>query len=74
LPLAAGEPPKRLVGWSKVRLNPGESQQVEIQIDRKYLSIFNADKRGWELLPGDYVFSVGVSSRDLPLKESVTLK
>jgi beta-glucosidase len=74
LPLAAGEPPKRLVGWSKVRLNPGKSQQVEIEIDRKYLSIFNADKRGWELLPGDYVFSVGVSSRDLPLKESVTLK
>jgi beta-glucosidase len=74
LPLAAGEPPKRLVGWSKVRLNPGESKQVEIEIDRKYLSIFNVDKRGWELLPGDYVFSVGVSSRDLPLKESVTLK
>jgi beta-glucosidase len=28
LPAAAGEPPKRLVGWSKVSLDPGESKFI----------------------------------------------
>ena len=74
LPTAAAEPPKRLVGWSKVALNGGESKEVSVEIDPKYLSIFNVEKNGWQLIPGDYGFMVGGSSQDLPLKESVNLK
>jgi beta-glucosidase len=74
LPASAGEPPKRLVGWSKVKLDPGESKEVTIEIDPWYLSIFNVDRDAWQLLPGDYTFLVGGSSRDLPLKESIDLK
>jgi len=74
LPAAAAEPPKRLVGWSKVTLNGGESKEVSIEIDPKYLSIFNVEKNSWQLIPGDYSFMVGGSSQDLPLKESVSLK
>jgi beta-glucosidase len=74
LPAAAAEPPKRLVGWSKVKLNGGESKEVTVEIDPKYLSIFNVEHNGWQLLPGDYGFMVGGSSQSLPLKESVTLK
>lgn len=74
LPAAAAEPPKRLVGWSKVRLNAGEKKEVSIDIDPKYLSIFNVDRDDWQLLPGDYTFMVGGSSQNLPLKESVNLK
>jgi beta-glucosidase len=71
LPASAAEPPKRLVGWSKVRLNPGESKDVVVEVAEKYLSIFNVEKNGWQLLPGEYTFMVGGSSQDLPLKESV---
>jgi beta-glucosidase len=74
LPASAGEPPKRLVGWSKVRLDPGESKEVTIDIDPWYLSIFNVDRDAWQLLPGEYRFRAGGSSRDLPLKESIDLK
>jgi beta-glucosidase len=74
LPASAGEPPKRLVGWSKVKLDRGQSKEVTIEIDPRYLSVFNVDQDAWQLLPGDYTFLVGSSSRDLPLKESVTLK
>jgi len=74
LPAAASEPPKRLVGWSKVKLNAGESKDVAIEVDAKYLSIFNVEKNGWQLLPGDYGFMVGGSSQSLPLKESIGLK
>ncbi len=74
LPAAAAEPPKRLVGWSKVKLNAGESKAVTVDVDAKYLSIFNVEQNGWQLIPGDYAFMVGGSSQSLPLKESVNLK
>jgi beta-glucosidase len=74
LPAAAGEPPKRLVGWSKVKLNPGESREVTVEVDQQYLSVFNVDQNAWHLIPGEYEFLVGDSSRNLPLKEAVSLK
>ena len=74
LPAAAAEPPKRLVGWSKVPLNAGESKEVTVDVDAKYLSIFNVQQNGWQLIPGEYGFMVGGSSQSLPLKETVTLK
>ncbi len=63
LPAAAAEPPKRLVGWSKVKLNAGESKEVAVEVDPKYLSIFNVERNGWQLIPGDYGFMVGGSSQ-----------
>lgn len=74
LPVAAHEPPRRLVGWSKVILAPGERKTVTLEVDRKFLSIFNVDKDAWSLVPGDYTLLVGGSSRDLPLKATINLK
>ena len=74
LPADAGEPPKRLVGWSKVQLNPGESKDVTVTIPVLYLSIYDEASHTWKLVPGSYVFMAGGSSSDLPLKQSVTLK
>jgi beta-glucosidase len=74
LPAAAEEPPKRLVGWSKVKLNPGESKEVTVEVDRQYLSIFKVDQNRWQLIPGEYEFLVGESSQTLPLKEAVSLR
>ena len=73
LPAAASEPPKRLVGWSKVALGPGESKEVAVDVDPKYLSIWDVKQHGWQLIPGDYAFMVGGSSQNLPLKQSVSL-
>jgi beta-glucosidase len=74
LPASAGEPPKRLVGWSKVRLNAGESKEASVVVEPKYLSIFNVDKDAWQLIPGDYTILVGGSSQSLPLKASISLQ
>src|SRR5713226_7746022 len=74
LPASAGEPPKRLVGWSRVKLNPGESREVSVTVDPKYLSIFDEAADGWKLVAGSYSFMVGGSSQALPLSEKVTLK
>ena len=74
LPGNTGEPPKRLVGWSKVKLDAGESKHVEVEVDPLYLSIFSADQNRWQLVPGDYKLMVGGSSLELPLQQTVALK
>jgi beta-glucosidase len=73
LPQASAEQFNRLVAWEKVRLAPGESKSVTLHLDRLYLSIFNADKNAWELVPGEYIIQAGGSSRDLPLRGSTQL-
>ena len=74
LPDAAGEPPKRLVGWTRIELKPGESKQVSVPVTRDRLSIYDEASNDWKLVPGDYVIRVGGSSQDLPLHQSLALK
>ena len=71
LPPSADEPPRRLVAWEKVALEPGQSRTVTLALEPRLLSIFNADKDGWELVPGDYTVFVGSSSRDTPLTGTI---
>jgi beta-glucosidase len=73
LPADSGEPPQRLVAWSKVQLKPGESKQVSLTIPKDYLSVFDETSNSWKFLPGSYSFHVGSSSRDLPLQAKLTL-
>ena len=73
LPAAAQEPPKRLVGFSKVWLEAGEKKAVTVEVDPKYLSIFDEQKHGWTLVPGEYTILVGGSSQELPLKAEIDL-
>ncbi len=72
-PPSAGEPPKRLIGWQKTQLNPGQSKQVSLKIQAQYLSIFDVDKDDWSLVPGEYSFYVGGSSENLPLRQKIRL-
>jgi beta-glucosidase len=74
LPSSAGEPPKRLIGWEKVELQPGESKTVSLTVDPLYLSIFDAATDQWTIVPGEYSVMAGPSSATLPVKASVTLK
>lgn len=74
LPASAQEPPKRLVGFTKVKLDPKGKQTVTIDVDRKYLSIWDEQKDAWSLVPGEYTILVGGSSDKLPLKATVKLQ
>ncbi len=73
LPSASGEPFRRLVGWQRVTLAPGESKVVTITADPTLLSIFDVSTDSWERLPGQYLFEAGTASDDLPLHTTVTL-
>jgi beta-glucosidase len=71
LPASTDEPPKRLVGWAKVELEPGETKEVSVTLDPNAashpLSYWNVTTNGWEIARGDYQVYVGTSSRDIRL-------
>jgi beta-glucosidase len=86
LPAAAAQPSKRLVGFQKVELAPGASQQVTVTIDsgasNHPLSYWVPENdapvtgwgRGrWATAPGEYTVHVGTSSAETPLVQAVTL-
>ena len=54
------QPDKRLVGFAKTRcLEPGETQELEIEIPKKNLSSFDTKRACWILEPGVYTFYSG---------------
>jgi beta-glucosidase len=55
-------------------LKAGESKEVSVNVDAKYLSIYDEAAGGWKLVPGSYTFLVGGSSQDLPLSAKTELK
>lgn len=65
-----GQPPKRLVGFAKQHLEPGESCQVEIVIDpaatNHPFSVWDYCSRDFAVRPGDYTVYVGTSCADTP--------
>ena len=73
LPASTEEPPKRLVGFEKVALEPGESREVIIDVDPLFLSIYDEASGKMKVVPGAYTFAAGSSSQTLPLKQEVTL-
>jgi beta-glucosidase len=86
LPPAAGEPAKRLVGFHKVDLAPGASQQVTVTINSAasnhplsyWVPVNNAPVAGWsqgvwQTAPGNYSVHVGTSSADTPLVATIPL-
>ena len=66
LPASTNEPPKRLVGWQKVPLTPGQRQSVTVEVDANDsshpLSYWDTDSNSWLTAPGTYTVYVGNSS------------
>jgi beta-glucosidase len=71
LPKGADEPFKRLAGWKRITLEPGESQSVTVAIDPRVLETFDESKEAWNFATGDYGVFVGPSSENTPLNASL---
>lgn len=72
-PSDAGEPPKQLKGFAKIKLEPGGKQPVSLTLDRRAFSIWDTAAGRWVVAPGKYQILTGSSSRDLPLHVTVTI-
>lgn len=73
LPKEADESFKRLVGWKRVTLAPGESQDVTVAIDPQVLQTFDESNDTWLLTNGEYGVLVGPSSEGTLLKASLRI-
>ena len=59
-------PPKELKGFTKVWVDPQETQEATIEIQGKDLAYYNDENHDWEIPKGKYTLLIGTSSRDLP--------
>jgi beta-glucosidase len=74
LPKGADEAYKRLAGWKRVTLAPGESQSIAVAVDDRVLQTFDEEKNAWNLTKGEYQVMVGGSSDDTPLLASLEVR
>ncbi len=57
--------PRRLVGWGKVALAPGEERRLEIAVPHLYLSVWDVASGRWQQPRGKARIEVAASSRDV---------
>ena len=72
-----GQPPKRLVGFQKVFLEPGKSKPVTITIDpaatNHPFSVWDYCTQGFVVKPGQYSIYVGNSADNTPHRSTLAL-
>lgn len=64
---------RRLIGWDKPVLRPGESRTVTITADPRLLASFDAVRQRWVVLPGKVKIEVARSASDPVLTAQVSL-
>jgi beta-glucosidase len=73
-----GQPPKRLVGFQKVYLEPNESREVTITIEPSAtnhpMSVWDYYDHDFVVKPGEYTVYLGTSSEDTPYKGTIVVE
>jgi beta-glucosidase len=67
-------PVKELKGFTKVNLNPGETRNVTVKLDRRAFSYYDVKNHKWTVAPGDFDLFVARSAVDIELTGKVTLR
>ena len=66
-------PVRELRGFARVELEAGGSRTVTIELDQRAFSFWSELNGRWAVEAGHFVVAVGSSSRDLPLRQTVTV-
>jgi beta-glucosidase len=69
----ATRPERELKGFEKVRLAPGETKHLTLNLDARSFSYWDESAHKWTIDPGKFVILVGDSSENTPLHVDVTL-
>ncbi len=70
---SVSQPVMQLKGFQRIHFNAGESKQITFTITPQMLSILNKDLQT-VIEQGDFRIMIGASSRDIRLKETLTVK
>jgi beta-glucosidase len=68
VPGAAGVPIRRLVGFERVQLAPGETRTVDVTIDPRLLARYDEKRHGWQPHRGSVAIEVGHDALSAELK------
>lgn len=63
----------RLVGWGRLTLEPGQSEQVTVTVDPRTIANFDTQRQKWVVAGGQYKVRVGANSADHKLSATATL-
>jgi len=66
-------PVQELKGFTKVRLLPGERQQIEIALGPRAFAFYDPTEHGFRVEPGAFELLIGASSRDIRLRSSIEI-
>jgi beta-glucosidase len=66
-------PERELKGFAKVRLAPGETRHVSLNLDARAFSYWDAAGHKWTIDPGKFILRVGDSSENTPLHADIEL-
>lgn len=66
-------PIKELKNFTKIALDPGESQRVNFKLKPRSLSYYDAHQHAWVAEAGEFEVLVGSSSRDIRLQGALVL-
>jgi len=69
--VSAGRTIRRLAGWSKVSLAPGETRHLTIEAEPRLLADFDIRRNDWHIAGGSYVAELARDAED-PGVEAVT--
>lgn len=67
-------PEKELKAFSKVKLNPGETQNVEFDLAISEWAFFSDKTKEWTIEPGKFTIQIGTSSRAIHQKITVDVE
>ena len=70
---SVARPVMELKGFQRIHLNAGESKEISFLITPAMLSMLDKDLKTI-IEPGDFRIMIGASSRDMRLKETLTIK
>ncbi|GAA4161006.1 glycoside hydrolase family 3 C-terminal domain-containing protein [Gryllotalpicola daejeonensis] len=66
-------PEQELRGFARVRLEPGQSQTVAVELDARAFAFWSTIAHAWVVEGGSFGIRVGASSRDIRLTGEITL-
>lgn len=66
-------PARELKAFRKVRLEPGQTERVTLNLDRRAFAYYDVKQHAWQVDPGRFTIHVGNASNHTPLSADLTI-